>query len=128
VAWNPVDGHLGIEGVEFEGDVIDRMGRFLARAAGEVGGGDYGGLVISKEVYGAVWEAVETDVFVAGHEVFEDGPQFGVEYLGGCSHGYDRPDFSCQASGYVVPGSCVAVELGAIGVSNDILFVAPEVL
>jgi hypothetical protein len=128
VAWNPVDGHLGIEGIEFEGDVINRIGKFLARAAGEVGGVDYGRLVIGKEVYGAVWEAVEMDVFVAGHEVFKDGLQFGIEYLGGYSYGYDYPDVSCQASGYVVPCSCIAIELGAIGVSNDILFIALEVL
>jgi starvation-inducible outer membrane lipoprotein len=54
VAWNPVDSHLGIEGVDYEGDVIDCMGKFLARAAGEVGGADYSRLVISKEVYRAV--------------------------------------------------------------------------
>jgi hypothetical protein len=128
VARNLVDGYLGIEGVEVEVDVVDHVGKFLARAAGKAGGADYGGLVIGKEVYRAVWEAVETDVFVAGHKAFEDGPQFSIEYLRGCSHGYDRPDFSCQASGYVVPCSCVAIKLGAIGVGDDILFMVPEVL
>jgi hypothetical protein len=95
MAWNPVDSHLGIEGVELEGDVIDCVGKFLAWATGEAGGVDYGRLVISKEVYGVVWEVVKIDVFVAGHKAFKDGLQLGVKYLRGYSHGYNHPDFAC---------------------------------
>jgi hypothetical protein len=107
---------------------VDRAGEFLARSGRQAGCSCDCGLVVGEEVDGSIAEVVEANVLEACLQAFVDGSKFGVEDVGGGSHGDDRADFLWQAVRYVITSPSASVELRSIRVDDDVGGIAAEVV